>query len=208
MTEVRESAKDIVRKLRLTQTILGFYQGITAGTAAASKALVLSAGGAIATITSATITTLTTTTVNGSVYKAGVATLSNQLWVDCTVTAAALDASSQTGVITVVAAGTTERYKIRDVRLVGGGTNFGAGGDRDINLTDGTNVYTTIANGDIESAPSATLTWGNAKVPFLTGTSDTATVAGAAIVFKYGAAGSSAHTTGSIKFSVLLEKTV
>lgn len=45
---------------------LGFIDGVTAGTAAASKALVLSAGGAIATITSATITTLTSTTVNAT----------------------------------------------------------------------------------------------------------------------------------------------
>lgn len=41
---------------------LGFIDGVTAGTAAASKALVLGASSEIATITSATITTLTGTT--------------------------------------------------------------------------------------------------------------------------------------------------
>ena len=48
----------------LSATELGWLDGVTPGTAAASKALVLSAGLAISTITSATITTLTSTTVN------------------------------------------------------------------------------------------------------------------------------------------------
>lgn len=43
---------------------LGFLDGVTAGTAAASKALVLNSSGGIATVTSATITTLTSTTGN------------------------------------------------------------------------------------------------------------------------------------------------
>lgn len=43
---------------------LAFVDGVVAGTAAASKALVLGASKDIATITSATITTLTATTVN------------------------------------------------------------------------------------------------------------------------------------------------
>lgn len=48
----------------LDSTELGYLNGVTAGTAAASKALVLSAGGDIQTVTSATITTLTSTTVD------------------------------------------------------------------------------------------------------------------------------------------------
>lgn len=43
---------------------LAFIDGVVAGTAAVSKALVLSAGGAIATITSMTVTTATITTAN------------------------------------------------------------------------------------------------------------------------------------------------
>ena len=143
--------------------------------------------------------------VSAGSYVTDSVTLSNIKWVDVTVTAAALDASSQTGTVTVAAAATGDQYKIRNVILVGGGTSFGAGGDRTVDLTDGTTIWTTIANADLESAPSASLMWGNAKVPFLTGTSGTASAAGAAIVFKYGT-GSSAHTTGSIKFAVQLEK--
>lgn len=134
--------------------------------------------------------------------------MSETKWIDVTCTATALDASTGTGKVNVVAAGAaTDQYKIRNVRLVGGGTSFGAGGDRLLSLTDGTTVWTTIPNADLESAPSATLDWGNAKVPFLTGTSDTASAAGAQIYFQYsGGTPATPHTTGSIKFSVCVEK--
>lgn len=124
-------------------------------------------------------------------------------WVDVTVAATDLDSA---GTKNVIAGATGAQYKIREIRLVGGGTNYAAGGDRAISLTDGTTVWTTIANADIESAPSATLAWGNAKVPFLTGTSDTASVAGQAIRFAYSGGTTDHSGTGSIKFSVLLEK--
>ena len=135
-------------------------------------------------------------------YKADGVTLSQLKWVDVTCTAALLDAA---GTVVVIAGVAGDQYKIREIRLVGGGTNFGAGGDRLLDLTDGTTIWTTIANADIETAPAATLTWGNAKVPFLTGTSDTASASAANIRFQY-SGGTTDHTTGSIKFSILLEK--
>jgi hypothetical protein len=135
-------------------------------------------------------------------FQCDAVTMSQLKWVDVTVTAALLDAA---GTAPVIAGVTGDQYKIRCVRLVGGGTSFGAGGNRLIDLTDGTTVWTTIANADIESAPSATLDWGNTKVPYLTGTSDTASASNAAIRFQY-SGGTTDHTTGSIKFSVLLEK--
>lgn len=49
-----------------TAAELNFVAGVTAGTATASKAVVLDASKGIATITSATITTLTTTTVTAA----------------------------------------------------------------------------------------------------------------------------------------------
>ena len=49
----------------------GYIDGVTAGTAAASKAVVLGASKEIATITSATITTLTAPTVNATNIDAG-----------------------------------------------------------------------------------------------------------------------------------------
>lgn len=55
----------------LTGAELAFVDGVTAGTAAASKAVVLGASKEIATITSATITTLTSTTVGATNFDAG-----------------------------------------------------------------------------------------------------------------------------------------
>lgn len=126
----------------------------------------------------------------------------NMNWVDVACPATLLDGA---GIVPVVVGAGTDQYKVRDIRLVGGGTNFGAGGDRLLDLTDGTTVWTTIANADLETAPAATLEWGNAKVPFLTGKSDVASAAGSTIGFKY-SGGAADHTTGSIKFSVLVEK--
>lgn len=54
----------------LTAPELLFLDGVVAGTATASKALVLGASKEIATITSATITTLTSTTVNATTVAA------------------------------------------------------------------------------------------------------------------------------------------
>jgi hypothetical protein len=133
-------------------------------------------------------------------------------YVDVACTATLLDASTGTGKVNVLAAtqavqGAAPTYKIRDVILVGGGTNFGAGGDRLLSLTDGTTVWTTIANADLESAPAASLPWGNAKVPFLTGVNNTASAAGAQIYFQYsGGTPATPHTTGSITFNVALER--
>src|SRR5438552_2196362 len=80
--------------------------------------------------------------------------MSETKWVDVTCTATLLDAGTGTGKVNVIAAGAaTDSYKIRNIRLVGGGTSFGAGGDRLLGLTDGTTTWTTIANADIESAP-------------------------------------------------------
>jgi hypothetical protein len=123
-------------------------------------------------------------------------------WVDVDATAALLDSA---GSVTVKAGERGVVFKVRDIRLVGGGTNFGGAGNRLLDLTDGATVWTQIANADLESAPAATLPWGNTKVPFLTDTSDTASAEGADIVFQY-SGGTTDHTTGSIKFSVLLER--
>jgi hypothetical protein len=183
----------------LSEADLAKIDGITNGTAAASKAIVLdssldSTGARNVTLTGA---------IDSASHKIDAVTMSALKWVDVTVTAALLDAA---GTVPVIAGVVGDQYKIRNIRLVGGGTNFAAGGDRLIDLTDGTTVWTTIANADIESAPTATLDWGNAKVPYLTGTSDTASASNAAIRFQYSGGTTDHSATGSIKFSVCLEK--
>lgn len=164
----------------------------TPGTAEASKTLVLGATKNIDTIDVA----------QGGLKANGVVT-SSLVRSTVTVTAAALDAA---GSVNVVAGVAGDQYKVVDVILVGGGTNFGAGGDRLISLTDGTTVYTTIANADIEAAPAASLRLGDVKVPFLTGTIDTATASAAALRFQYSGGTTDHGGVGSIKFIVTLEK--
>lgn len=181
----------IIGAADLSEVDMEKLDGITDGTAAANKALVAGA-----------TKNLDTLSIDPAGMKSDGVVISSMKWVDVTVTAALLDGAGTANVIAGVAG---DQYKIRDVRLVGGGTNFGAGGDRLIDLTDGTTVWTQIANADIETAPTVTLPWGNAKVPFLTGTSDTASASNQAIRFVY-SGGTSDHTTGSIKFSVALEK--
>lgn len=136
-------------------------------------------------------------------------------WVDVTVTAALLDGAKNVPVFTP-ALQTIAQYKVRDIRLTGGGTSFGAAGDRNISLTDGTTVWTTILNANIEAAPAVTQSWGGAAsplvatavaiVPYLTGVSDTKSVARQAIRFQYSGGTTDHGGVGSIKFSVCLEK--
>lgn len=121
------------------------------------------------------------------------------IYTDVTCSAALLDGALK---VEVAPAKVGIQYKVRDVVLVGGGTSFGAGGDRLLSLTDGTTVYTTIANADLESAPAASLPFGNAKVPMLTGTIDTKTVENQALRFQYSGGTTDHGGVGSIKFQV------
>ena len=186
------AATDTITGLTASAAELNFNDTAVAGTAVASKTLVLGTGKNVDTLS-----------VDPAGLKSDGVVLSPIKWVDVAVTAALLDAA---GTVNVIAGVAGDQYKIREIRLVGGGTNFGAGGDRLIDLTDGTTIWTTIANADIETAPATTLDWGNAKVPYLTGTSDAASASNAAIRFQYGGGTTDHGGTGSINFSVCLEK--
>lgn len=61
----------------ISEAEIGVLDGVEAGTATASKAVVLGASKEIATITSATITTLTSTTVNATTVDAGTLEINN-----------------------------------------------------------------------------------------------------------------------------------
>lgn len=64
--DVQSGGTVVLAGATLSATELGFVDGVTAGTATASKAVVLGASKEIATITSATITTLTTSGITGT----------------------------------------------------------------------------------------------------------------------------------------------
>jgi hypothetical protein len=121
-----------------------------------------------------------------------------------TITYTNLGTAGKVDVLTPASA--TAQYYVSNVVLVGGGTSFGPTGDRLVSLTDGTTVWTTIANADLEAAPSVSLPFGNAKVPYLTGTITTPSAAGAQIYFQYSGGTTDETTAGSIDFFVTLTK--
>ena len=111
---------------------LGFIDGVTAGTATASKALVLGASKEIATITSATITTLTAPTVNATNIDAGASGTAGTVDIFPTTAAkgkVAITATDNTGdtttTINVGAHATTRAYGVPDA---GGNGKFVLGG--------------------------------------------------------------------------------
>ncbi len=167
---------------------LNFNDGSLAGTAVASKTLVL---GATKNVDTLDVVTL----------KNDGQTMSSLKYVSVALTAATLDGALS---VVVQAAAAGDQWKVRDILLEGGGTNFGAGGDRTIVLTDGTTTWTTIPNASIETLAAAGARWGSTALPATT-TSNTASAAATDIVFKY-AGGTTDHTTGASRATVCLEK--
>lgn len=100
----------------------------------------------------------------------------------------------------------TQRIKIRDVILFGGGTNFsGGGGDRTIIITDGTTTYGTIAAALAQAL--ATTRWGGTNFSFGAGAApNTKSVAGQNVRLAY-AGGAADYTAGSLTIGVWYELT-
>jgi hypothetical protein len=101
----------------------------------------------------------------------------------------------------------SQKYKIRDIRLSGNGTNYGAGGDRNMSITDGTTTWSIIPNATLESLAAGK--WGDTAVAYPTSAAaiTTASAAGTAIVAKY-SGGTTDHTSGSLTLILTLEKVV
>lgn len=100
----------------------------------------------------------------------------------------------------------TQRVKIRDVMLIGGGTNFsGGGGDRTIVITDGTTTFGTIAAALAQAL--ATTRWGGTNFSFGSGAApNVASVAGQVLRLAY-AGGTADYAAGSLTVVVKLEIT-
>lgn len=133
------------------------------------------------------------------------ADLAVPFWVEATATATLLASG---GSVLVKAGEAGKQFKVRDVRLIGGGTSFASSGDRTIALTDGTTNFMITPNASIETAPAATQILGSTAVPLATNTIDTASVAGADIVLKFAGGTTDHSTTGSIKYHVCLQRVV
>lgn len=111
------------------------------------------------------------------------------------------------GIVPIItAARGTSQYQISNIFLNGvGGTNFaGIGGNRNLAITDGTNVYTVI--------PAATLLllinsgWGSVAVPYPVAVAiNQASATGANIYAQY-SGGTTDYTAGSVVISLVYER--
>lgn len=130
-------------------------------------------------------------------------TSSNLIAFDVSVTAAALASG---GAVALYTSATGKQYKVRGLWLNSGGTNFSGGsGDRLLNITDGTTVYSQIAAADLQTLPG-NIAWGNAKLPFPASAAlNVSTVAGQNLRAVY-SGGTADYTAGSVVISGLLQR--
>lgn len=127
---------------------------------------------------------------------------SHQVSFDVTVNQAAL---ASAGSVVLFSGSGAIQYRIKELFLNSGGTNFsGGGGDRLGQVTDGTTVFSVVPAATMQSLANAR--WGSTAVPFpASAPIDTKTAAGANLVFKY-SGGTTDYTAGSLVISGTLER--
>lgn len=121
---------------------------------------------------------------------------------DVTVPQASL---ASAGSVTLVASSGTQQYKVRNLQLNSGGTNFSGGsGNRLGQVTDGTTVYSVIPAATLQTLVNAQ--WGVTALPNPASAAiNTSTVAGASLVFKY-SGGTTDYTAGSLVITGVVER--
>lgn len=121
---------------------------------------------------------------------------------DVTVGQAAL---ASAGSVTLQASSGSKQYKIRELYLNAGGTDFsGGGGDRLATISDGTTDYSVIPAATLQSLANAR--WGDTGLPFPASAAiNVSTAAGAALTIAY-SGGTTDYTAGSMVISGVLER--
>jgi hypothetical protein len=111
------------------------------------------------------------------------------------------------GAVTLVDSSGAKQYRIKQLQLNSGGTNFsGGGGDRLGQVTDGTTVYSVIPAASLQTLANAQ--WGATALPNPASAAiNTLTVAGTDLTFKY-SGGATDYTAGSLVISGLVERVV
>ncbi len=130
--------------------------------------------------------------------------ISDLIWVDVPLPAASLAAA---GTVTIQASSGSKQYKVRNVLMNYSASGLtGGGGDRLVQITDGTTVYN---NAGITAALLGTpvnTVWGGSGNP-IPGTvaMNTSTAAGVSLVAKY-AGGTADYASGTVTISVLVQR--
>lgn len=135
---------------------LGFLDGVTAGTATASKAVVLDSSKGIATITSATITTVTTGTVTSNAASLAVGGLAAAQGGAIAVTGGTSSTSGNAGGAVTLTGGTPGATGVGGaIALVGaaGGATSGSGGN--VTATAGAGTAGNANGGSVVLTPGA-----------------------------------------------------
>jgi len=104
----------------------------------------------------------------------------------------------------LITAKSGETWKLREIYLSGGGTNF-AGGNRLLNITDGTSTWSIIPAATVQSL--AVARWGDAGTPFPATAAHltAASASGTNISAKY-SGGSSDYSSGSLTLVIIAER--
>lgn len=126
-------------------------------------------------------------------------------YVDVTVGQAGLAAA---GHVSLIPAITGAQFKIRNMSLNRGGTNFsGGGGDRLLAITDGTTVYSVIPATNLQTLLNAG--WGmSTPLPFPASAAiNTSTAVSTALYAAY-SGGTTDYTAGSLVLSIQYERVV
>lgn len=123
-------------------------------------------------------------------------------YADVIVTSAAL---AGLGTVVLIPAVTGAQYKIRNMFLNRGGTNFsGGGGDRLMGISDGTTVYSVVPAATMQALTNSA--WGSTALPFPASAAiDTSTAVGVALRAVY-SGGTVDYTAGSLVLSLQYER--
>jgi len=125
---------------------------------------------------------------------------SNLIGIDVTVTYAQLATG---GIVNLFPGTANAKYAIREMYIGGFGTNF-SGGDRTLEITDNTTVYSIIPAATLETETNSR--WGVVALPFPASANImTPTAVGASLVAKY-TGGATDYTAGSITITVILQQ--
>ena len=177
--------EEIAQGLGISTDELAFINGVTAGTAASGKAVVLGSSGEIATITTATITAIVTGGITG---------------VDSSLGVTGLAATAATGGAVVVTGGATTTSGVGGLVSYTGGAGAGTDAGGAASLVGGASGAGATGNGGASAVTggAALSTNGTGGAGSLIGGVATGTGTGGAITITAGASAGAGGTAGSV----------